>query len=654
MKKKLLAVIMSALCLTAAMPQMTVLADGQKVVTLGADLSEDQKQAILRYFGVAGQNLQTLTITNQDERNHLGSFIPIEQIGTRTYSCALVSPTNSGGIQVKTANLSFVTSNMIASTLSTSGVVNCDVLAAAPFEVSGTGALTGILMAYESAVGETLDTEKKETATQELVTTTTIANNIGQVQATEIVNESKMQVIQGDVVKDNDIDIIINEVAEKENISLTDEDRALLSELLQQIAKQDYDYDEMKETLERVESNMETLANQQQTENTADTAQQTETSAQTEAPAQTETAGQTETPETLAEDSILMNTDDSALGGSVIFDATDDSALTETEAPAQSETQAQQDSGDFTITTSDETVLDNQGETSAETNAGDVSTEAPVETNAGDVSTEAPAETNAGDVSTEAPAETNAGDVSADGMTETIDDAAATSNLEIIPLSDFVFSPMSSESTGYEVFPAGMNKLEISFQRDDIAAGNGTLSIYNAADSLIIETVNMNDATKVVIEPLSDEELEGLGWTSGSKAVVYLDNQLAPSSSYFVTLSQDAFIISDGIGSSEATPDNYSWMIETGEYGFGLDETAAGVTAGSQVEGSIMMDGTGASYAAIENYDSSLVTFDQTEFWATGKLNATFAQTGIISFQVNFYDEAGTVLYTIGYTVNVK
>ena len=238
-KKKIIALLTSAICLAAAIPASTVFADGQKVLTLGADLDEQQRTAILNYFGVNGQNIQTLTITNQDERDHLGSYVPLEQIGTRTYSCALVCPTNAGGIQVKTANLTWVTSNMIASTLSTSGVVNCDVIAAAPFEVSGTGALTGILMAYESAVGTTLDAEKKEIATQELITTTTIANNIGQVGATEIVNDSKMQVIQGDVVSDNDIDIIINEVAEEQQISLTDEDRELLKDLLTQIAQQD-------------------------------------------------------------------------------------------------------------------------------------------------------------------------------------------------------------------------------------------------------------------------------------------------------------------------------------------------------------------------------------------------------------------------------
>ena len=57
MKRKMMAVLMSVLCAMAAVPSVTVFADGQRVVTLGADLSDDQKQAILRYFGVAGQNL---------------------------------------------------------------------------------------------------------------------------------------------------------------------------------------------------------------------------------------------------------------------------------------------------------------------------------------------------------------------------------------------------------------------------------------------------------------------------------------------------------------------------------------------------------------------------------------------------------------------
>ena len=57
-----------------------------------------------------------------------------------------VEPTKKGnGINVKTANLTWVTSAMIATTLSTAGIENANVIAAAPFPVSGTGALTGVM-----------------------------------------------------------------------------------------------------------------------------------------------------------------------------------------------------------------------------------------------------------------------------------------------------------------------------------------------------------------------------------------------------------------------------------------------------------------------------------------------------------------------------
>ena len=68
MRKKLLsmmltlALIISAL---AAVP-MTVQADSMMVVTVGADLTEEQKNMILKYFNVSAQNYTTITVTNAD------------------------------------------------------------------------------------------------------------------------------------------------------------------------------------------------------------------------------------------------------------------------------------------------------------------------------------------------------------------------------------------------------------------------------------------------------------------------------------------------------------------------------------------------------------------------------------------------------------
>ena len=55
---------------------------------------------------------------------------------------------------------------MIASALTTAGVENCDVKAASPFDVSGTGALTGAMKAYEVATDQKLTKRRKTLLTR--------------------------------------------------------------------------------------------------------------------------------------------------------------------------------------------------------------------------------------------------------------------------------------------------------------------------------------------------------------------------------------------------------------------------------------------------------------------------------------------------------
>lgn len=243
------------------------------VLTLGADLSEDQKSQVLQYFGIEITQVTVVTITNQDEHDKLGSLISAEQIGTHTYSCALVNPTNAGGIQVKTANMNYVTSNMIAGQLSTSGVYNCEVLTAAPFEVSGTGALTGVMMAYEEASGVQLDEEKKELANVELVTTGTIADTVGQDQATLIVNDIKIHIVRDQISEEQEVrDVVDNVVQVTETAAaeaaavqglqaparLGEVEHTQLYDFSCKFSQMEYDYAQMQPTLERVTHNITT------------------------------------------------------------------------------------------------------------------------------------------------------------------------------------------------------------------------------------------------------------------------------------------------------------------------------------------------------------------------------------------------------------
>lgn len=307
-KRNMIAALLCSACLVAGSVN-PVFADASKVVTFGADLTDAQKQTMMKYFNVSSDQVQVMTITNEDEHKHLDNIAPQSQIGSRTLSCAYVKPTQSGGIKVRTANLNWVTGNMIATTLSTSGVKNCEVVAACPMEVSGTGALTGIQMAYEKASGEKLDETKTKLANQEIVTTGELADKVGKNEATTVVNQSKMDVIQNGVQNADEIQNIVINVAEQNNISISQDDIDRIVSLLGQIAQQDYNYDDVKETLEQVDAN--TTGQASSSDDTLDG----------------ESSDDTVDVDEDSSDDIVNNVNDSILGDDVIQSSTEDPGL---------------------------------------------------------------------------------------------------------------------------------------------------------------------------------------------------------------------------------------------------------------------------------------------------------------------------------------
>lgn len=230
-----------------------VFADGTRVVTLGSNLTQAQKDTMLKYFGVNKDEVVILEVNNQEERKYLQGVASEAQLGKKTYSCAYVEPTKSGsGINVKTANITWATPAMVATTLSTAGLTDADVVIAANFPVSGTGALTGIMKAFEDATGKPLEEDKKELASEELITTGDLGDDIGQDKATGIVNDVKTEIIKNNTKDTVQIAETINNVVNNYNVTLTDEQMVKLEGLMEKISKQDYDYSEMKNALESV------------------------------------------------------------------------------------------------------------------------------------------------------------------------------------------------------------------------------------------------------------------------------------------------------------------------------------------------------------------------------------------------------------------
>ena len=641
MKIKKFAALLAGVLSASVLFASAAMADATKVVTLGADLTAEQRDAVLRYFGVYGQNVETLYITNTDERNHLGSYIPLEQIGTRTYSCALVKPTSSGGIQVKTANLSYVTSNMIASTLSTSGVVNCEVLAAAPFPVSGTGALTGIIMAYESASGQQLSEEKKEIATQELVTTQNIANTIGQNQATEIVNEIKIQVIQNQVVDQGQVEEIVSNVlsetttdeAEPVEGSLSDEDRALLEDLAMQIAQQQYNYEEMKETLERVENNVteinDTVSDIQEGMQQADDSSADSGDANVQI--EPENAA-SENTETLAEDSILMNTDDTALGEGVLIDATAPEAVEQTEAaPAD----AAEDQGIFDIVTEDSASVGSEDGFAEQDNL------------------EEEGSSEEGD-SLEEQGSPEEGSLEEQGSFEDENNPEAQENQEVsaepVVLDGGIYP--SSQTSPQEAL--GQNFIVLYLNQPELTPTGGTVAVESQGINVL--TVDLTDTEKVRTRAMSDETLMERGWSAGTEVLVFAGSTFASADRYAITVNgeftnateQDAAVYTFDQSTETDT------SVDTGVTFSG--ENIGAFTAGSTVTATILADPAAAAYATVSSYDENLLMLSATEvFLDSGEtgFDVTLLASGNADITVDIYDYDGNLIASVVKTIPV-
>jgi uncharacterized protein YpuA (DUF1002 family) len=232
---------------------VTAHADSFKSVTLGADLTQAQKDDMLKYFGVKKNEVNLLEVTSKEEHTYLGKVATQAQLGNRAISCSYVEPTSKGGIKVSTNNLTWVNDGMIKNALITAGIENANVVAAAPFEVSGTAALTGILKGFENSTsGQKIDENKKEAANEELVTTGDVAEKIGQDDASNLMNDIKKKVIKEKPKTEEEVNKIVDNAVKDYKDKLSSEDIASIKALMSKINNLDLDYNSIKDQLNDV------------------------------------------------------------------------------------------------------------------------------------------------------------------------------------------------------------------------------------------------------------------------------------------------------------------------------------------------------------------------------------------------------------------
>ena len=122
-----------------------------------------------------------------------------------------------------------------------------NVVVAGPFNVSGTAALVGALKAYSEMTGETVDEKVVDAAVDEMVTTGSLEDNTNadNEKVEGMVAYLKEQVAS-DNSKDKDLDQIINDAADKFEITLNEDQFNQLKALLEKLGGLNLDLGSLK------------------------------------------------------------------------------------------------------------------------------------------------------------------------------------------------------------------------------------------------------------------------------------------------------------------------------------------------------------------------------------------------------------------------
>lgn len=227
----------------------------QSRAVIGADLTPEQVALVYQAFGVQQGSVIQLNITNAEERAYLEGYVDSSIIGTRSISCVYVELLGSGaGMNVTTSNITWCTPEMYISALATAGITDARIIVAAPFEVSGTAALTGIYKAYEDMTGQKLDNIAKLVSTQELTITGSLAQEIGSMDSTSIVQDLKMMLDETQNMTDDQIRQEIVQIAAQYNVTLTETQISQLISLCRSL--EGLDADQLKSRVEEVQNTL--------------------------------------------------------------------------------------------------------------------------------------------------------------------------------------------------------------------------------------------------------------------------------------------------------------------------------------------------------------------------------------------------------------
>ena len=216
--------------------------DDKPYLALGADLSDDQKNTVLSLMGIDPANLANYNVTyvtNAQEHQYLDSYVDSSKIGSKSWSSVVIVKRKKGnGLNISTNNITYCTVGMYKNALTTAGITDADIIVAGPKPISGTAALVGIFEAYEAMTGETVQDNVVDAALNELVVTGELEASIQGLTDQEVegfIAYIKSLIAEKGLTDEKSINEAIDEACDKYGVTLSDDERQKIVDLLLKI-----------------------------------------------------------------------------------------------------------------------------------------------------------------------------------------------------------------------------------------------------------------------------------------------------------------------------------------------------------------------------------------------------------------------------------
>jgi uncharacterized protein YpuA (DUF1002 family) len=251
--KKIMVIVLLTFLFLNPIRSFADAAEGDMIVTLGENLTEQQKNMLLAEMN-APKDVQIITVSNQEEHQYLGKYVSNSQIGTRALSSSAITIASSGsGLSVKTKNITWVTKEMYVNALATAGVKDANIYITAPIPVSGTAALTGIIKAYEISADKTIPEDVKQAANQEMVETAKLGDSIGDKNAAALMAKIKEEIAKNKPQNDQELRAIIENAAKELGITLTEDQINRLMDLFNKLKSLNINWNQVGDQLKNAQ-----------------------------------------------------------------------------------------------------------------------------------------------------------------------------------------------------------------------------------------------------------------------------------------------------------------------------------------------------------------------------------------------------------------